>query len=276
MIEIKYISSNGKSYDLIGDKMRTTSGNFHKYAWTKNVKKVNGKERLTKFTKESTNYQLTLTLRGGLDERKEMLNDLIDSFEQDVINRTPGTICFGGYYTRCFIISSESKISEIRNCWSDCMVEIYCADSFWIKEKKLSYPIFTGAGNDNFLEYPYDCLYDYTSKQKGISELDNDHYADANFKMTIYGPVVDPIINIGNYPYKVDTTVEENEYLTIDGTKNTVERTLADGTIINEYNKRSFENSVFRPIPPGNNSVLWSGDFGWDITLYQERSEPKW
>lgn len=94
--------------------------------------------------------------------------------------------------------------------------------------------------------------------------------------MTIYGPVVDPIINIGNYPYKVDTTVEENEYLTIDGTKNTVERTLADGTIINEYNKRSFENSVFRPIPPGNNSVLWSGDFGWDITLYQERSEPKW
>lgn len=276
MIEIKYISSNGKSYDLIGDKMRTTSGNFHKYAWTKNVKKVNGKECLTKFTKESTKYQLTLTLRGGLDERKEMLNDLIDSFEQDVINRPPGTICFGGYYTRCFIISSESKISEIRNCWSDCMVEIYCADSFWIKEKKISYPIFTGAGNDNFLEYPYDCLYDYTSKQKGISALNNDHYADANFKMTIYGPVVDPIINIGNYPYKVDTTVEENEYLTIDGTKNTVERTLADGTIINEYNKRSFENSVFQPIPPGNNSVLWSGDFGWDITLYQERSEPKW
>nr|DAL83300.1 MAG TPA: tail protein [Caudoviricetes sp.] len=270
------MSSNGKSYDLIGDKMRTTSGNFHKYAWTKNVKKVNGKERLTKFTKESTNYQLTLTLRGGLDERKEMLNDLINSFEQDVISRTPGTICFGEYYTRCFIISSESKISEIRNCWSDCMVEVYCADSFWIKEKKISYPIFTGAGNDNFLEFPYDFPFDYTSQQKGISVLDNDHYADANFNMIIYGPVVDPIVNIGGYPYEVNTTVEANEYLVIDSTKNAVTRILTDETIVNEYNNRSFENSVFRPIPPGNHNVLWSGDFGWDIVLYQERSEPKW
>lgn len=276
MIEIEYISSSGKSYDLIGEKMRATSGNFHKYAWTKNVKKVNGKERLIKFTKESTNYQLTLTLRGDLDKRKEMLNDLIDNFEQDIINRTPGTICFGEYYTRCFIISSESKISEIRNCWSDCVVEIYCANPFWVKEKFLSYPIFNGNGSDIFLNFPFNFPFNFTSQQKGISTLENDHYADSNFKMTVYGPVVNPIINIGGYPYEVNTTIEANEYLTIDSVDGTVIRTLTDGTIVNEYNNRSFENSVFRLIPPGNHNVLWSGDFGWDILLYQERSEPKW
>lgn len=276
MIEIKYISSNGKSHNLIGDKMRATSGNFHKYAWEKNVKKVNGKERLTKFTKESTNYQLTLTLRGDLDKRKEMLNDLIDSFEQDVINRTPGTIYFGEYYIKCFIIGSESKISENCAYWSDCVVEIYCADSFWIKEKFLSYPIFNGNGSDIFLNFPFNFPFNFTSQQKGISVLENDHYTDANFKMTVYGPAVDPVINIGGYPYQVYATIETNEYLVIDSEENTVTRTLVDGTIANEYDNRSFENSVFRPIPPGNHNVLWSGDFGWDIVLYQERSEPKW
>lgn len=256
--------------------MRATSGSFHKYAWTKNVKKANGKERLIKFTKESMNYKLTLTLRGYLDKRKEMLNDLIDSFEQDIINRTPGTIYFGEYYIKCFIVSSDSKTSSIRSNWSDCSVEVYCPDSSWIREVCFSYTKFTEGSESNLLEFPYEYPYEYTGLQKGMGKLENDHYANANFKMIIYGPVVNPIINIGDYPYEVNTTVEENEYLTIDSTKNTVERTLADGTIINEYNKRSFENSVFRPIPPGNNSVLWSGDFGWDITLYQKRSEPKW
>ena len=70
--------------------------------------------------------------------------------------------------------------------------------------------------------------------------------------MVIYGPAVDPIINIGGYPYQVYTTIETNEYLVVDSQENTVTRTLADGTIANEYDNRNFENSVFRPIPPGN------------------------
>ena len=33
MIEIKYVCSNGKEYNLIGDRMRATSGSFHEYQW---------------------------------------------------------------------------------------------------------------------------------------------------------------------------------------------------------------------------------------------------
>lgn len=243
------------------------------YSW--NADTSNGK--ISSFYRESATIPIKVTVTADTEETfREVIENFYSIVEKDVLNRIPGKLYVGEQYMSCYIsgdIKSDVFLKvfiQVKN------LTVVTDNPFWIKEKKISYPIFTGAGNDNFLEYPYDCLYDYTSKQKGISALNNDHYADANFKMTIYGPVVDPIINIGNYPYKVDTTVEENEYLTIDGTKNTVERTLADGTIISEYNKRSFENSVFRPIPPGNNSVLWSGDFGWDITLYQERSEPKW
>lgn len=37
MIEIKYVCSNGEEYNLIGDKMRATSGYFHAYEWTPNT-----------------------------------------------------------------------------------------------------------------------------------------------------------------------------------------------------------------------------------------------
>lgn len=33
MIEVRYVSSNRKEYNLIGDKMRSTSGVFHDYEW---------------------------------------------------------------------------------------------------------------------------------------------------------------------------------------------------------------------------------------------------
>ena len=37
MIEIKYVSSNGEEYNLIGDRMRATSGYFHSYEWKASV-----------------------------------------------------------------------------------------------------------------------------------------------------------------------------------------------------------------------------------------------
>lgn len=33
MIEIKYMCSNGKEYNLVGNRMRPTSGYFHEYEW---------------------------------------------------------------------------------------------------------------------------------------------------------------------------------------------------------------------------------------------------
>lgn len=36
------------------------------------------------------------------------------------------------------------------------------------------------------------------------------------------------------------------------------------------------EYPLFAKIPPGSSTVSWSGDYGWEITLYIERSEPRW
>lgn len=103
-----------------------------------------------------------------------------------------------------------------------------------------------------------------------------DHYAPCEFLMTIFGPAVDPRVVINGHPYQVYTTLDANEYLQIDSRANTVVKYLANGIQQDIYDYRAKQESVFDPITPGNISVVWSGEFGFDITLYCERSEPRW
>ena len=49
MIEVKYICSNGEEYNLIGDKMRATSGYFHAYEWKPNTTEREMDDRYNKF-----------------------------------------------------------------------------------------------------------------------------------------------------------------------------------------------------------------------------------
>lgn len=270
--------STGEVVELSGKRIKAhlRVSDLYDYDWEVEAKKLQLGTKINSFGKKPAEHDLVIDFIGNKAERQGAANHLFEVTERDIIKKKAGKLYLDDYYKECYLISAKNKGIQKRNNVVQMEMGVYAANPFWIKEKSLSYPIFSGDGGNDFLEYPYDYAYDYTSQQKGLSTLDNDHYADANFKMTIYGPVVNPVINIGGYPYEVNTTVEANEYLVIDSTKNAVTRTLTDGTIVNEYNNRSFENSVFRPIPPGNHSVLWSGDFGWDIVLYQKRSEPKW
>lgn len=269
---VRYVNHNGTEVNLNKEPYKMLVSDLLDYEWEVSTTS----NRIVGFGYTVKEKALNIDVhRSRSSGARENMNTLTEIFEKDILSGIPGRLYINEQYMTCYIKSSEKDNWETDQI-IQCEYGIVTDFPFWIKEKILSYPIYNGDGGNEFLEYPYDYAYDYTSLQKGLSALNNDHYADANFKLTIYGPVVNPVINIGGYPYEVNTTVEANEYLVIDSTKNAVTRTLTDGTIVNEYNNRSFENSVFRPIPPGNHSVLWSGDFGWDIILYQERSEPKW
>lgn len=68
--------------------MRATSGCFHNYAWKPNATDMEIGADVYGFGKEPITYQITLTLRGPLEERKNMLDELTNCFEYDVINKT--------------------------------------------------------------------------------------------------------------------------------------------------------------------------------------------
>ena len=49
-----------------------------------------------------------------------------------------------------------------------------------------------------------------------------------------------------------------------------------NGVMVNLFDLRGKEFSVFEPIPGDVVTVTWNGSFGFDITLFEERSEPAW
>ena len=72
--------------------------------------------------------------------------------------------------------------------------------------------------------------------------LNNSGFVGSNFKIIIYGAVVNPEIHIAGHTYEVKCEIGANEYLTIDSLDKTVVLKKSDGTTVNYFNLR---NSFF-------------------------------
>lgn len=103
-----------------------------------------------------------------------------------------------------------------------------------------------------------------------------DHFQSSNFELIIYGPCTDPKITINNYPYQIFDTLSAGEYITVNSRAKTVTKNLGNGTMQNIFEKRAKDKSIFEPIPSGSLAVNWNGEFGFDFTVFKERSVPKW
>lgn len=278
MIEIKYVCSNGEEYNLIGDKMKATSGYFHEYEWKPNATEREMGATVNAFTKEPVIYDITLTVRGKEKERKQILNKLTNAFEYDVVNLTPGRIYYGEYYIDGYVKKSSNEVSNENNSRTDCKIEIYCPYPFWSMEQQASfYPDSANKGKPyTFLDYPIKYDYDYSRKNAGTQNWNIEHFRDSNFEMLIYGPCADPRILINGYPYQIYDTLEAGEYILIKSREKTITKHLRNGTVQNIFAKRAKDKSVFALIPSGALTINWSGEFGFDIKVYKERSVPEW
>jgi carbamate kinase len=71
--------------------------------------------------------------------------------------------------------------------------------------------------------------------------------------------------------------IASNEHVTIDSTTKTVILTKGNGEQVNLFNLRNKESYIFEKIPSGMSIVSASNDqIRFEITLLEERSEPKW
>lgn len=123
--------------------------------------------------------------------------------------------------------------------------------------------------------YPYDFPYDYA-----LPLISNNIFCESigasDFRLLIYGEAANPSVIIGGHNYAINGTVGKGETLLIDSLTKTITLTTAAGNKINWFDKRGRENYIFEPIPTGKVGVNWSGSFGFDLTIIEKRSEPKW
>lgn len=274
-VDLRYVASSGRSYNLRSDTLKTRSGaNFHEWSWDVNAVSLQYGTRVSAFTRPAAVYEATLSLFGTSKEKIALLEALHDDFELDVRNLTPGRLIWNDYYIECYAKESSTKPDD-SNMIVDNTVTFYCPYPFWIKEEKKSFFTQTSATGETFLDFPYDYPYDYFPGESGYATWQTNFPFKCDFRMVIYGPAVNPRIVINDHTYQILDVLEATEHIVIDSKYATIEKTTASGQKVNAFDLRNKEESVFEQLPAGTLTISWPGAFGFDLTLYEERSEPR-
>lgn len=273
-MNIYYKSSSGQVLDFMDCPYKISESDLFDYEWEyENTERRT--QKITNFKRGTTEKTVTISIVAG--EYTQYLNSvskLLEVVETDVLNLTPGRLYVDEEYLTCYIYKSHKKkwypgVPFIVNIFS-----VVSETGLWVRESSYSFKS-AEINTTNNKQYPHKYAHRYGNSLKDTSIINN-HFADADFKLTIYGPALNPHVIIGNHRYLVHIYLEPGEYLSIDSREKAVKKTMNNGTIINAFQNRDKQVSVFRKIPPGRNSINWSGAFDFDITIYMERSEPMW
>lgn len=275
-VKLQYVASSGNVYNLKGDGIRTKTANYHKWNWGVNGTTLQFGVRVSAFTRAVATYETRLIFNGTIEQRKALIDALHDDFEHDIRSMKTGRVVWGDYYIDCYATISSTAPDE-NDIWTDNDVTFYCPYPFWVHEYSRSFmPQADPNSEQEFLDYPFDYDYDYFMGSPGLGRWVRDFPWGCEFKMIIYGPCVNPTVAVNGYSYTINDTLEENCHIVIDSRGNTVTKYLANGDALNIFDLRNKRQSVFEQIPGGTLTLNWTGTFGFDLTLFEERSEPKW
>lgn len=276
-MRIAYVNSKGKTFELTNNrKIKIMDADFHKYSYGYESTDLTFGIDLKRFKKEAYTYPAKLYFHGSASNRARQMDELHDAAAFDRENKKAGKLIREDWYIECYIIEGDAYANEEQSNVTVKDISFLCPYPFWIQEHKIQLFSNGGEKSTSGLDFPFDFPFDFAPRQSGVVTREIDHYASSHFKMRFYGPCVDPIVKINGYPYQIFATLKSGEYLEIDSRNHFVTKYTEDGSTENLYNSRSFKYSVFEKIPSGVLRFVWDGSFGIDLTLYLERSVPKW
>lgn len=245
---------------------------LHDFTWGITSKN----NRISSFNRGVISKSLPVVIACASEEEGiEKRNKLFEIMEKDVLANKHGRIIIGDYYLKCFV--TGSKKSDYLKTKRQLMISLAITTEFphcWIRETITTFGYGAGMQGKN-LDFNNDFPYDYAS-ELAAKPLNNTGFVPSNFRMNIYGPCVNPKVTIAGHDYEVSVSVAANEYLTIDSISKTIVLTHTDGRTTNCFNLRNKKSYIFEKMPAGVSNVISNTDFKYDITLLEERSEPKW
>lgn len=269
--QLKYKNHVNEVFEFGKDGIFVNTNELHDYEWTVTKKG----SRIASFDRDISKRKLPVVIICDTKEKGiAARNKLMEVVEKDVLAMKHGRIIIGDYYFKCFVTKSQKKNYLTTNRWMELTLTLTTDFPFWVKESTTSFGISggsTGKGLDSNFDYPFD----YTSDVQE-NEINNTGFVASDFRMTIFGVCSNPSIFVNGHEYKVNCDVASGEYLTIDSAERKIYLTANDGTTTNVFSLRNRDSYIFEKIVPGKSVVLWEGGYGFDITLLEERSEPKW
>lgn len=277
---IYYENHKGETVRLDGKNLRVMESDLRNFSWDYTVtNKPSGLgARVNRFTRASTEKTIKVVARGKTRaECVEALNCLHAVCEADVGAVKPGKLWLDGQYLLCFFgISSEIDAWRGGFHFLEKTVNVLATYPFWYTEVTQQFRAgevdSSPCGKRYSGRYPYQYGTGYANKT-----LYNEHYSATPVVITIFGPCDDPQLYIGGNLYGLSGAgADEGERIVLDQVERTITRVSSTGAVTNLFDYRIKTSDPFTFIQPGNVSVQFSGEFGFDVKLMQQRSEPKW
>ncbi|KAA8831474.1 hypothetical protein EMO89_01695 [Bifidobacterium tissieri] len=197
-------------------------------------------------------------------------------------NARPGVIGVDGWECDALVVSHEPD--RITPGWLQGKLTVLLLGKWrtWGESDVTSFNPRNDTG-EQWLDLPTDMAFDLTGMQR-INIVHNPMMERMPFRMVVYGPVTNPGVQIGDNYYQVNVTVPEQGSLTIISITRQKSVILRDryGNETDVFDKAERGSGldggryIFQPIPPGDSRVEWSGDYGFDLTVVREDTEPPW
>lgn len=292
MQDFIYESSQGTKINLCKFPYWLNVEPMFDYEWDYTKRERRRGDIIAGFTKRTQSKSLVLHIAA---KTQAIRNNAIDQFnsaiEADIYNGTPGKIWLGEWYTYGYIVAAKNEkwqystpvvkktitLAREQDSWYRTIVKkSYEADTIvvepeaWCKNYEDGYDF--GVAGCTAFPNGYDYMADFDTRV----ELVNPDSLPSNFVLTIEGPAERPEINIGDNVIQFNWNVPDGAHLVVDATKKTTMAYLADGSEVNVFGARNPDYYIFERMPSGINTVTWNGAFNWEITLIEERSEPRW
>lgn len=219
------------------------------------------------------------TYRGfGLDVYAIGENCDIDSFldviDYDPIENAKGTLTVNGWSIQGCFYKLKSK-RQVNNRIAVFDFDFVTDSKMWRKAHTVQFRNVEQPAEDDAKQYPHGYNIDYGVKS-GNSHFTVEGRHAAQFKLVFYGAATTPSVTINGHKYEVTATVQSGGYLIVDSEAKTCTLIGSQGEMTNVFSKQNLSSYIFEPLPIGNLSVSWTGDYGLDITYYEQRSVPEW
>ncbi len=268
----EYINHNGEKLEFGKGGLFANMSDLRDFTWVVNQKN----NKISSFTTGVVSKTIPIiVVANDKIERDEMLNRFFEICEKDVLAVQHGRIIVGDYYLKCFVSAAKVN-SYLEERTGKKTITITTDYPRWIKETSYYVkPYMTGIEDTNGGDYEYDYPHDYARKIP-TKRIVNDGIEGVNFELTVYGPCENPTITIGKNVHRVNASLATGEYMKVNSIVKKVYKVKNNGEHVNLFHLRDREYDVFAKIEPGINETTWDGTFGFDITIMEERSEPKW
>ena len=266
--KLTYVNHLNESVVFGENHILIDKNDFRNYEWAYNSQY----NKIMGFKRSTSKKTLPVLVYG--DDRNTIANRLFEVIEKDVLANKPGKIYAGDYYlTGYFYASQKNDYNDKR--FLKVNLTFITTQTKWVNSKSYVFRSYESPVGEDGFDYPFDYPFDYGSPIN-TQNLINQGFVPSNFIITIYGAVENPTVSIGGDVHKVNVTLGNNEYLTIDSVNKTIVKTARNGSKINEFMNRDLEHYVFEKIKSGSNSVVVNPPCNVDITVLEERSEPAW